>query len=501
MLPAERAFSARGLDWELADKLGATYEPGKFSFEYRKDGKLLFRKLRTDDKKFWIEPSGAPLRFWGLDEVPVLPRRPVEPLVITEGEFDRIAVLQACGGYALSVPNGTSAQRTRGAKLVAEDTGFSYLWGKDEKLIPEVDQFDRILILTDGDEPGTILRDELAMRIGESRCWHFPYPEGVKDANDILARWGEDGVRRMLAVVRPMRPGHLVAPSAVPPRRHEKIYETGWPWLDERLKLIRSELVVVTGIPGHGKSMWVRSLCCNLAHRHGMKIALLTPEDPPHRVHRDLYRFAVHKLAGVHYDTDAAKAWLDRHFRFSLPPEDEDITLAYLESEMAAAALHHDCQVFVADPFNEISHEMNGLTETQYIERTLMRLKRVARRYSLILIIVAHPRKIAQGDEPDLYSINGSANWKNKCDHGIIINRIPVNTADEGEDEVWELSSVAHVIVEKSKDHETLGLPGRVSAKFDPMRFDYVSVETKIVTPDQPPARSMEMLADDGIPF
>jgi hypothetical protein len=37
-----------------------------------------------------------------------------------------------------------------------------------------------------------------------------------------------------------------------------------------------------------------------------------------------------------------------------VPPEDEPITLNMVMHEMEAAALHHDCQVFVIDPWNEV---------------------------------------------------------------------------------------------------------------------------------------------------
>jgi twinkle protein len=495
--PAERAFSARGLDWQLADKLGATYVPGKFLYQYRKAGKLLFTKVRTDDKQFWIEPSGAKLHLWGLDEVSVLPERPREPLVITEGEPDRIACMMAGAKYALSVPNGSSGRRTEGTKSIAEDTGFAYLWGRDERLIPEVEQFDKIILFTDADEKGIILRDELALRIGEHRCWYIPYPENTKfkDANDILKVWGVETLRRALAAAKPMRPGNLLAPDEIPPQQHQKVYETGWSWLDKRMKLVRPELVIVTGIPGHGKGLWTRALCCNLAFRHGLRAALLTPEDPPHRVKRDLYRFALHKFSTpTRYDPDKAKGWVNQHFRISRPREDDSLTIDYVEAEMASAALHHNCQIFVADPWNELAHDFGTLTETQYVERTLVRLKKAARRYGLILILVAHPRK-TEG-EPDLYAISGSANWKNKADHGVIVHRLENPTVDDVEPEEL-LSSVGYVILEKCKDHETMGTPGRVLVKFDEARCDYVVADRRIEPANPVP----EQRPNDEIPF
>ena len=492
MSPAEKAFSDRGLDWELAAKLGAEYTPGKFLFRYSKGGKFLFQKVRTDDKRFWIEPAGVALQFWGLDEVPVFSERPEEPLIITEGEPDRIACVQAGAKYVLSVPNGTSGRRTDGAKLVSEDTAFAYLWGKDERIIPEVDQFNKIVLFTDADDPGCILRDELAMRLGPGRCWFIPYPENhvAKDANDILRMYGAEVLQRAIAAARPMRPSRLIRLSEVPPRQFTQLYDTGWDWLDPHMKLVRPQLLVVTGIPGHGKGAWIRSLCANLALKHGLRTAYLVPEDPAWRVRRDTRRFAMHKFSSPErYDTAAADRFIAEYFHISVPDDEDTLNMDFVEAEMAAAALHHNCQIFVLDPWNEVSHDMGRLTETQYIEQAIVRLKRVARLYKMILIIAAHPRKVPPGEEPNLYSISGSATWKNKCDHGVIIHRL----TDGG----GKLADKAKIIVEKSKDHDTMGVPGEVLTRLDRSRFNYMKVDD----PEEKPRSEPDFPECDEIPF
>lgn len=177
-------FANRKLDIEVATRLGARFANGNFLFDYTKNGKLLFRKVRSIDKKFWIDPAGVKLQFWNLDAITDLPSKPEEPLVICEGEFDCIAIVQCCGGYAISVPNGATGHRTEREIAISEDTRFSYLW-EDEHILPQIMQFDKIILATDGDKPGLILRDELALRIGDSKCWYVNYPEDCKDANDV----------------------------------------------------------------------------------------------------------------------------------------------------------------------------------------------------------------------------------------------------------------------------------------------------------------------------
>ena len=461
----EVVWEARALDVETALRLGARREAGKFIFDYRKDGRLSFRKLRDGAKNFWIEPSGAKLHLWGLDSIQGLPSRPVEPLVITEGEFDRIAVIQACGGYAVSVPNGANGRITTEQIKISEDRAFSYLWGANLKQIPELAQFSKVILFTDADEKGFILRDELALRIGDTRCWWVEPPADCKDANDVLRLHGAQALRETLAHARPMRPGYLVRPADLPPRDVSVSYSTGWVALDVHMRLVRPELVVITGIPGHGKSQWMRALTFRLARAHGWTTAYLCPEDPPLRLRRDMERFAerrIHKIEDIGPERrQAAKDWVNKYFWISSPPDDEIITLGVVIREMESAVLHHGAHVFVIDPWNEISHERGRETDTLYIESTLQVLKQKARQLGLLLIIVAHPRKVDDAVTPCLYDISGSANWKNKADHGVIIWR------DDSDD--------THVILEKCKDQETMGIPGTTVMVFKSWLADFAT--------------------------
>lgn len=456
----EKAFADRGLDLEIASRMGARFERGKFLFDYTRDGVLRFRKIRTQDKQFFIEPSGQKLQLWNLDAVRGLPSPVGASLTVCEGEFDACAIAQAAGGYVVSVPNGAAGRRSEGDIIIAEDKRFSYLW-EDEKLIPEIEQFDKVILATDADEPGMILRDELAIRIGETRCWYVTWPVGCKDANDVLLRHGAEVLRQVLADAKPMRPGHLVKPSDIPPTAAQITYSSGWAFLDKHLMFVRPELVIVTGEPGHGKGQFLRCLALKLAVAHGWRTALLTPEDPAYRLKRDMRTFRMPRYAGPEQQREAID-WIDNHFRISRPPEDVDLTLDVVVKEMESAALHHDCQAFILDPWNEVSHAFRrGETETLYIDRVLRELKQKARRYNLVLIIAAHPTKLPDDKKANLWSISGSAAWRNKADHGIILVR-----ANEHSREV-------ELIVEKCKDHATMGVPGRLWLEFNSAQCDY----------------------------
>jgi twinkle protein len=462
-------FERRGLDPDIALAHGARFQSGAFRFDYRApDGTLLFQKHRTEDKsKHWIEPKGARLRLQGLEEVPLFERKSDAALIITEGEFDRLSFLQVLaddlGHYVVSVPNGVAGKRSEGTIVIAEDNRFAYLW-EGERLEPRVEQFDRIILATDGDEAGMLLRDELALRIGPARCWWLPFPAEHKDGNAVLQKWGPEGIRRILKAAKPIRPGMQMSMADVPPPPSITPISTGLTFLDRHVQIVRPELMVITGRPGCGKGVFARCLAAHLAEQHSWRTAFLSPEDPAYRMRRDLMRFYQRGKRGERpaseLATEALK-WVGNHFVYSALPEDEAIPIETVMAEMEAAVLQHNCQAFVLDPWNEISYVPSGDGESRDIERLLVALKQKMRRLNLLLIVVAHPRKPRQGEKIDLYTISGSANWFNKCDHGIILERMDPS------------SPRVEFVIEKCKDHETMGRPGSVWAELKREEFDY----------------------------
>lgn len=462
-------FEARGLDPDYAETMGARFRSMMFQFDYREpDGSLLYRKFRKQNKQFHRDPSGTRSLLWGIDKVPLFEYPSSASLIVTEGEFDRLAFGQVLRNdpdyYVVSVPDGANRSTpSEGEIRISEDKGFSYLW-EDQKLNPRIAQFRRIILATDADEKGMILRDELALRIGPERCWFLPFPPSEKDGNAVLMRWGERGIRRLVAAARPIRPGMQQNLADVPSPPSMAAYSTCFGFLDRHLMIVRPELLLITGAPGSGKGVFARCLAAHLAENHGWRTSFLSPEDPAYRIRRDLMRFAQRNMS-KDWDREkrisAAYDWIRQHFFYSAIPEDEPVSIETVLAEMEAAVLQHDCQVFVLDPWNEISYKPGGEGETKDIERLLVQLKQKMRRLNLLLIIVAHPRKPREGEKINLYTVNASANWFNKCDHGIVLER-------------WEPGSPkVEITIEKCKDHETMGVPGTVFARLDPMRFVY----------------------------
>lgn len=201
---------------------------------------------------------------------------------------------------------------------------------------------------------------------------------------------------------------------------------TGWWEMDEIFKFYPGQFVVVTGIPGHGKSTLMLNLVCNVARQHGMKSFLYVPENE---------MFIREKLSMIWGEEDGA-GW-DRFSNVQCflqsaeltQYDQEPRTLDWILNKAAVAVQEDDVKLILLDPWNEIERaKPKDMQLTDYIGMCLMWLKQFCRLYGVTIVVVAHPTKagVSDGKIPTLADIEGSMNWYNKCDNGLIVVRDPV---------------------------------------------------------------------------
>jgi twinkle protein len=205
--------------------------------------------------------------------------------------------------------------------------------------------------------------------------------------------------------------------------------DTGWWELDQILKLYRGQFIVCTGIAGHGKSTFLLNLLSNLARKHDIRSFLYAPENEAHL--RD-------KLRLIWNDDESFDVFASRQiFVQSAVPaslEERPKTLDWV-LEMAEKAIELDgADVVMLDPWNELERAIpKGMLMSDYIAESLMVIKKFCRMFNVVFIMVAHPTKAVNengGRPPGLGDIEGSMNWYNKCDNGLIVVRDPgANTA------------------------------------------------------------------------
>ena len=176
-------LKGRGISEATAIRHGVTYAVAYFpelrreelglAFPYIDHGRTQGHKVRTagGDKANVCDTTLATL--CGLELVNI---EESSDIIICEGEIDMLSFTESGISNATSVPNGASSF-SRSEKTDTKTT-MAFLWSAKEK----IDKAKRIIIASDGDEPGNKLAEELARRIGKHRCWQIEYPEDRRTA-------------------------------------------------------------------------------------------------------------------------------------------------------------------------------------------------------------------------------------------------------------------------------------------------------------------------------
>ena len=198
---------------------------------------------------------------------------------------------------------------------------------------------------------------------------------------------------------------------------------TGWWELDQIFKFYHGQFVVVTGIAGHGKSTLILNMLCNIAREQGRRTFAYVPENEGH---------LRAKLQKIWADDKTFNQFCAEQFyvQSAVPEFDERPRTMGWVLERAVVAVNRDkCDVVLIDPWNELERARGrDQLMTDYIGQCLMMLKDFCRTMQVSVIVVAHPTKAVNengGRLPGLADIEGSMNWFNKCDNGLIVHRDP----------------------------------------------------------------------------
>ena len=453
----EEALAARGLDPELAARYGladSSRSGFDIEFPYLQDGRRVNTKYRTfgfDNKRFCQDKDGKSI-FWNYDAL-LDPTLAIMPPIITEGEFDALAAIQAGFLRTVSVPTGAPAE------AIGEDEGsrkYAYLDDVPESFreAPE------IIICADDDGPGANLLADLSLRLGRGRCKWVKYPKGCKDLNDALRIYGPRGVVKTINRARWVKVDGVYRMGELPPVAELRSYDTGIVGLSKHYRIRLGDFCVVTGIPSMGKSTFIGEVCGRMVENYGWNVAFASFEQHPQLDHkRNLRTFYNRKLV-VHQSGDeisAADRWIDEHFAFVVPSEDDDVTLTWVLDRMAAAVIRYGCKIIVIDPYNEMDHMRPAeMSLTEYTGFAIKQIRKFAAKFKVHVIVAAHPAKMRREKDgkipiPGLYDISDSAHWANKADVGIVIHRENETT----------------IRVVKSRYHDRIGMPGEITGSFD----------------------------------
>lgn len=413
-------------------------------FPYFRDGELVNIKYR-DAKKSFRMTKDAELIFYNL---PSIGDRKF--CVITEGEIDCMSVYEAGFGHekeidadgvvlnddfskwaVVSVPNGASKGNQ---KLEYLDNCSDWFLGLNE-----------ILIATDGDEAGNMLRDELIRRLGVERCRTLSYPleevvpisnglkRRCKDLNEVLMYLGREVVVNVInnsqaipidgvyyledifpSMLENFRNGVQLAPT------------TRFPEMDDYFRWKKGELNLFVGYGNHGKTFFALQLMLTKSIWDDWKWAIFSPENyPANDFYDDLVEMYVGKWLRDMSEQEYTEAcyFISEHIFYVYPENEHDIVS--IHERFRNLVLKKGVDGVMIDPFNQLDHLQKSFQrEDQYLSDIFKDLKRFALLNNICYNIIAHPKNPSYNQDKslpivDMYDIAGGAAWGNKMDNII----------------------------------------------------------------------------------
>lgn len=407
-------------------------EANAIQFPFYRGGICVNVKYRDGVKNFRMEAAAERI-FFGLDDVDK------DFTVIVEGEMDKLAIEAAGIKACISVPDGAPDPESR-----EYSNKFIFLENSKAQLEP----IKCFAIAVDNDAAGKRLESELLHRLGKDRCTLVQWPDGCKDANDVLIKHGPDILAQCIYEAEPP-PIYGVVRVRNITERLEKFYDeemrpgvnVGWENIAEFYRVSTGEWTLVTGIPGHGKSEFLDAMLINLAGQYDWRFAIYSPENHPLEQHvaKILEKRISKPFRGAEWikmsreELHETALWADRHFQFMHPDED-NLSLASV-LELTKSVIYRDgIKGLVIDPWNELEHHRpQHQTETEYISECLTQIRRFARSNNIHIWVVAHPTKLFKDKNgiypiPTAYDVSGSAHWHNKADNCLAVWR---NKADD----------------------------------------------------------------------
>ena len=466
-------LTARGLDLDLAAKRGLYSTSGKDGEDNGDDRSdrlavpyfvgdtvvnVKIKKLRPKgDEAPWLSRKGGQLVFWNRDAI-ADPGLSDQPLIITEGEWDALAALQAGFQRVVSVPNGAPDQPGNKAHEYVDEA-----WD-------DLERVERIILCLDDDRAGHALRQDLLVRLGRARCMTVNYPKGCKDLGDALRIYGEGNPARGIKAVRQtIENAKLIKmdglftldelPEDAPlnPFNPRAFGDD----LRKHIGICRSHLSFWTGEPGGGKTTLLRAITWAAATELGWRTAAAFFEDKPRR---DTVK-NLRKLWGNGWPggrLDEADDFIRQHYRFIVETDRrKPTTINWFLDQADAAVRRYGCDMIIADPWSQFALPVSrDVDKTDAILQSILELKRFAEDMDVHVAVIAHPTKHGEWSGtkrmPDGDAISGSKDFRARCDLGVSVQADPT------------AKFLTNVKVWKVRDREEQGDTGEFSLLLNP---------------------------------
>ena len=354
------------------------------------------------------------------------------PVLITEGEFDCLAAIEAGFTNAVSVPLGAG-----NTHWVAE----CWDW---------LERCKSIIICADNDSAGVKMVKDVVYRLGSwrTKIVDIPYTittargkeVEIKDLNEYLYHMGKEATMDLLLNAKDTPVASLVDFSDITEMDMNSIdgVTTGLKEVDEYLtKLFCGTLTVLTGTPGSGKTSFLSQIICQ-ALDQDFNVWLFSRELPDRLTknwishvfagRRHALEFKNTKTGKPYYNVahDAFKAISEYYKdRLKIYRDDYPNDLESIKNSMIDSVRKYNTRLLILDNMMCIDMGMDGTNNNEKQTELINWLIQFSKQYHVAVVLVAHPRKMeSSSSKPDLYSISGTANIANLCHRTLALRRV-----------------------------------------------------------------------------
>ena len=386
-------------------------------FNYFMGDQLINVKYRDGRKNFKLY-KGAEKVFYNINSIVGY-----DECIIVEGEMDVLALHEAGIKNVISVPNGATLN----------SNNLDYL----DNCIDYFEDKTKVILAVDADEPGQALKQEFIRRLGAEVCYTVDFAN-CKDSNDYLIEHGADALRSAIHAAKQVPLEGVSTLYDIQDELKDFVkngfkpgFQVGLKNFDKIFSTYTGQFITVTGIPSSGKSDFVDQMCVGYNTNYGWKTAFASPENAPTYLHAHKLMRKVWQDMPSPGDIDGEQ-WnkvadhVNDNFFFI---DMERYTLDHVLRKGAELVKRKGIKCLVIDPFNKV-RDINCKTEdvNRYTMEYLTKIEVFAKKYDVLVFIVAHPTKMYKGsdgkiEEPTMYNIKGGGEWYDASYHGLLVHR------------------------------------------------------------------------------
>lgn len=381
---------------------------------YNDDGQLVRHKLRAIENKsvMRLAPTGGTWGLFGLNNVPP----DANEVVLTEGEFDAMAVYQSTGRPAVSVPNGANSLPV--------------------DVLQMLERFETIYLWMDADAAGSRAVEQFARKIGIQRC-RVVASKGCKDANEGLLK-GLD-LSQMIERADFIPHGSIVSFESIRERIRSRLFDgskgtpsVSIPSFNDHITGLRNgELSIFTGHTGIGKT----TLLCQLSLDYCMQ-GVPTLWGSFEMDNGSLGKILMTQFRNAHTENykslkDDFDEWADRFSKLPMyfMTHHGSCDMNEVLDAMDYANYRYDCKHVVIDNLQfMLGRQAYGADRFAVYDHAISELRSFCTTRNTHVSLVIHPRKEDDGKKIGRASVFGSAKATQEADNVIALHYLNVET-------------------------------------------------------------------------